>query len=152
MRAAKVVKSSMVTQEKGNTRQLVAEILCPLKLDHPNLVKLYEVFDYHGQYVLVLELCEGGDLFHNIKQSRYFSEVKAGQIIKQILSAVNYMHKQRVVHRDLKPENILVDLESNTLKIADFGTAAFVRQKEALTEVVGTPYYMAPEVMKGHYN
>ena len=61
------------------------------------------MFDYRGQYVLVLELCEGGDLFHNIKQSRYFSEAKAAQVIKQVLSAVNYMHKQRVVHRDLKP-------------------------------------------------
>ena len=62
------------------------------------------------------------------------------------------MHKQRVVHRDLKPENILVDKESDTLKIADFGTAAFVRQNQALTEVVGTPYYMAPEVLWGKYD
>ena len=110
------------------------------------------MFDYRGQYVLVLELCEGGDLFHNIKQSRYFSEAKAAQVIKQVLSAVNYMHKQRVVHRDLKPENILVDKESDTLKIADFGTAAFLRQTQALTEVVGTPYYMAPEVLRGKYD
>jgi calcium-dependent protein kinase len=56
-----------------------------------------------------MELCEGGDLFYNIKQSKVFTEGRAAEIIKQILSAVNYMHKQNVTHRDLKPENILVD-------------------------------------------
>ena len=74
-----------------------------MKLDHPNLVKLYEVFEYRAQYILILELCEGGDLFNYIKQSRFFSENKAAHIIRQILSAVNYMHKQGVMHRDLKP-------------------------------------------------
>jgi len=64
---------------------------------------LYEVFEWRAQYILIMELCEGGDLFHHIKQSRFFSEGRATQIIKQILSAVNYMHKQNVMHRDLKP-------------------------------------------------
>jgi calcium-dependent protein kinase len=96
-----------------------------MKLDHPNLIKMFEVFEWKQQYVLVMELCEGGDLFHNIKQSRFFSEGKAKSIIKQILSAINYMHKQNVCHRDIKPENILVDPESKTLKIIDFGTATY---------------------------
>lgn len=56
-RAAKVVKSSLIQADKNNSHKLVAEILCPIKLDHPNLIKLYEVFDYKGQYVLVMELC-----------------------------------------------------------------------------------------------
>lgn len=57
------------------------------------------------------------------------------------------MHKQKVTHRDLKPENILVDSESDTLKIADFGSATFYNDNKKLTELVGTPYYMAPEVI-----
>ena len=123
LRAAKIIKSSEVTAEKANLCKLFAEISLPMKLDHPNLVKLFEVFEHKAKYVLILELCEGGDLFNYIKQSRYFSEAKAAQIIKQILSAVNYMHKQGVMHRDLKPENILVDKENDILKIGDFGSA-----------------------------
>jgi calcium-dependent protein kinase len=124
-RAAKVIKSSLIVKDKNSCGKLFSEILVPIRLDHPGLVKLYEVFEYKGQYVLMMELCEGGDLFHNIRKSRYFSESKAGYLIRQILSAVNYMHKRKVLHRDLKPENILIDHESDTLKIADFGTAAF---------------------------
>lgn len=62
------------------------------------------------------------------------------------------MHKRKVVHRDLKPENILIDHESNTLKIADFGSAVFNNLNKKLTDLVGTPYYMAPEVLQGSYD
>lgn len=99
-----------------------------------------------------MQLCEGGDLFHNIRQSRYFNESKAGHLIRQILSAVNYMHKRKVIHRDLKPENILIDHESNTLKIADFGTAVFNNLDKKLSDMVGTPYYIAPQVINGSYD
>ena len=122
-----------------------------MKLDHPNLVKLFEVFEYRGQYVLILELCEGGDLFNYIKQNRFFDEKRAAQIIREILSAVNYMHKQGVMHRDLKPENILVDSESDTLKIGDFGTATPFNSASKFSELIGTPYYIAPEVLAGNY-
>jgi calcium-dependent protein kinase len=62
------------------------------------------------------------------------------------------MHKRNVVHRDLKPENILIDHESQTLKIADFGTAVFFDPNKKLKDLVGTPYYMAPEVINGNYD
>jgi calcium-dependent protein kinase len=152
LRAAKVVKSALVTAEKANLGKLFAEISVPMRLDHPNLTKLFEVFEYRGQYVLIQELCEGGDLFQYIKQSRFFSESKAGHIIRQVLSAVNYMHKQGVMHRDLKPENILVDSENDTLKIGDFGTATPFSPQSCFSELVGTPYYVAPEVVGGSYS
>jgi calcium-dependent protein kinase len=72
-RAAKVIKSALINADKANTGKLFAEISVPIKLDHPNLVKLYEVFEWRAQYILVMELCEGGDLFNNIKQSRFFT-------------------------------------------------------------------------------
>ena len=99
-----------------------------------------------------MELCEGGDLFGCIKQSRFFSESKAANIIRQLLSAVNYMHKQGFMHRDLKPENILVDRENDTLKIGDFGTATPFNADSKFGDLVGTPYYVAPEVIAGNYN
>ena len=72
-RAIKIIKSSVVNQEKANFGKLFADISVPMKLDHPNIVKLYEIFEYRGLFGLVMELCEGGDLFSNIKQSRFFS-------------------------------------------------------------------------------
>ena len=67
------------------------------------------------------------------------------------MSAVNYMHKQGVMHRDLKPENILVDAENDTLKIGDFGTATPFTAQSKFSDLVGTPYYIAPEVINGNY-
>lgn len=73
LRAAKVIKSSLIVHDKNSFGKIFAEILVPIRLDHPNLVKLYEVFEFKGQYVLLMELCEGGDLFQNIRKSRYFN-------------------------------------------------------------------------------
>ena len=81
------------------------------KLDHPNILKLYEFFQDEKRYFLVTELCSGGELFDRIAEEQYFSEQDAARIIRQILSSVNYCHQRKIVHRDLKPENILLDAD-----------------------------------------
>lgn len=91
-----------------------------------------------------MELCEGGDLFAFIRANRIFTELSAAGLLKQIMSAVYYMHKRGVVHRDLKPENMLYDNESGMLKIIDFGTAARFQKGEKFSSLAGTPYYVAP--------
>jgi len=78
-------------------------------MDHPNILKLYEFFQDHKRYFLVTELCNGGELFERISNEQYFSEQDAANIIKQVLSAINYCHSRNIVHRDLKPENLLLD-------------------------------------------
>ena len=94
------------------------------KLDHPNILKLYEVFEDQKRYYLVTELCKGGELFEEISQKLIYSENEAATIIQQILQAVAYCHDLDIVHRDLKPENFLIDKElNNSLKMIDFGTA-----------------------------
>ena len=84
------------------------------------------------------------------------SEQDAAYIIRQLLSAVTYCHSRGVVHRDLKPENILIDSITKTgkinIKIIDFGSALFIPPDAKITELLGTPYYIAPEVLKGNYN
>ena len=74
-----------------------------MKTDHPNLNKLFEVFEWNNQYTLIMQLCEGGDLFTTIKNQKAFTESKVAEIMKQILSGVVYLHKNNIVHRDLKP-------------------------------------------------
>jgi calcium-dependent protein kinase len=151
-RAAKKVKTSAITQRKIKREQFVAEITIPLKIDHPNINKLFEVFEWHNQYVLIMELCEGGDLFSYMKSQRSINESKIAEIMEQVFSGVVYLHKNNIVHRDLKPENMLYDTESKLIKIIDFGSAIELPNSKRLTSVVGTPYYIAPEVLAGEYN
>lgn len=94
---------SSVNKKKSNRDKLISEILIMMKTDHPNINKLYEAYEWQKQYVLIMDLCEGGDLFSMIKKERAFSERRVAEIMKQILAGVFYLHKNRIVHRDLKP-------------------------------------------------
>ena len=122
-RAVKIIKESAQFTKDVNKIKLMAEIAIPIEFDHPNIAKVYEVFEWKKSIGIVMELCDGGDLFNYIKNQKRFTESTAAGILKQIMSGVYYMHKQNVCHRDLKPENMLYDTESGLLKIIDFGTA-----------------------------
>ena len=81
------------------------------KLDHPNILKLFEVFEDQKKYFLVTEYCKGGELFEEIVSKVTFSENDAARIISQVLKGITYCHGIGIVHRDLKPENLLIDKE-----------------------------------------
>ena len=99
------------------------------KMDHPHIMSVKELMHDSDKYYVATELCEGGELFQHLVDYGTFSEKKAAKVVKQILSALNYMHTMKpnpIVHRDLKPENILVDSKSGKdpqVKIVDFGFA-----------------------------
>lgn len=114
-------------------------------MDHPHIVKVFEYFETPKHIFIVMELLENGELFDKIKEVKQFNEAQAKTIIREILEAVNYLHKRNIVHRDLKPENILFS-KNNVLKIADFGTSKFF-VKSKMKSTHGTPYYIAPEVI-----
>ena len=151
-RAVKLIKKESMSSEEEQSFKHEISIL--KKLDHPNILKLYEVFEDDKRYYLVTEMCKGGELFDEIVLKVQFSEKEAATIIQQILQAVAYCHELGIVHRDLKPENALIDKEmNNTLKIIDFGTAIkFERGKELLNTTHGTSYYIAPEVLSKSYD
>jgi calcium-dependent protein kinase len=118
-------------------------------LDHPNIVKLYDLYQDTTSYYLVTEYLSGGELFDRIKKMSYFSERKAADYIRQILMAVVYCHDQKIVHRDLKPENILFisDHPDSKLKVIDFGTSRKFESDKVMTKRLGTvcifPPYLA---------
>lgn len=124
------------------------------KLDHPNVLRIYEVFEDKVNYFLVTELCAGVELFESIQNKQRFSEYEAAQVIRQILQAITYCHSLGVVHRDLKPENVIYDEQNdNALKIIDFGTSVeYDKRKAQLKAMHGTSYYIAPEVLKQNYD
>ena len=142
-----------VTKKKANRDKLIAEILIMMKTDHPNINKLYEVYEWNRQYILIMDLCEGGDLFHMLKKEKGFSERRVAEIMKQILAGVVYLHKNKIVHRDLKPENLLYDIDSKLVKISDFGTGIEISNLDSkMNQLVGSPLYIAPEVITGNYD
>ena len=129
-----------------------------IKLDHPNIIKLYEIYETNDYFYLVMELCSGGELFdrilNNIENGKSFSEEQAAIIFQQMMSAINYCHKNNIVHRDLKPENLLcLDQRPNSpIKVIDFGMSKIIDPNDIMFERVGTAYYIAPEVLEGMYD
>ncbi|XP_051929963.1 calcium/calmodulin-dependent protein kinase type IV [Hippocampus zosterae] len=128
------------------------EIGVLLRLSHPNIIQLKEIFETDTDIALILELVTGGELFDRIVERGYYSERDAAHVIKQILEAVAYLHENGVVHRDLKPENLLyADLSLDApLKIADFGLSKIINEQVTMKTVCGTPGYCAPEILRGN--
>jgi calcium-dependent protein kinase len=127
------------------------------KLDHPNIIKVFEYYVDNKYYYVVTELASGGELYEQITKIQYYNEKDAATIMQQLLSCVYYLHSKGIVHRDLKPENLMMETDVKgdlTIKLIDFGAANFYQNssKEKLTLKVGTPYYIAPEVIEKNYD
>jgi len=133
---------------KGKEDSLENEIRVLKRLDHRNVVKLLEAYESRTCVYLVMELVTGGELFDRIVEKGSYSEKDAADLIKQVLSAVAYMHGEGVVHRDLKPENLLYyspDPDSKIM-ISDFGLSK-MEESGVMATACGTPGYVAPEVL-----
>ncbi len=119
---------------------------------HPNIIKLYDVFENENYIYIIMEYCSGGDLLSYFEYHEYeLPETKVCEIIHKLSMAVYYLHSYGIVHRDLKPENILMtDLSSNAdMRLLDFGLSKIVGNDEKCTEPYGTLSFVAPEVLQG---
>ena len=128
---------------------LKTEVSILRDLDHPNIVKYFGTFEDDYNIHILMEYLKGHDLNKIISLAQYtgFSEGDMATIIEQLLKALSFIHSKQIVHRDIKPENILFSNKKDysTLKLIDFGLATTKRDKK----IVGTPYYMAPEAIRG---
>mmetsp|Transcript_53823 Transcript_53823/g.122435 ORF Transcript_53823/g.122435 Transcript_53823/m.122435 type:complete len:569 (-) Transcript_53823:235-1941(-) len=154
VRAVKTIHKNLLKER--SMKQLKEEIDVMKVMDHPHILKLYESFDDRRRIYLILELCEGGELFDRIVKAKRFTERTGAILVRQMLLAINYMHQNNIIHRDLKPENFLFathdDVEVAPLKLIDFGLSKRFTQGEALNTKAGTPYYVSPEVLQGKYS
>ncbi|EEC79374.1 hypothetical protein OsI_20273 [Oryza sativa Indica Group] len=118
-----------------------------------SIVSLREACEDDGAVHLVMELCEGGELFDRIVARGHYTERAAAAVTRTIVEVVQLCHRHGVIHRDLKPENFLFanKKENSPLKAIDFGLSIFFKPGEKFSEIVGSPYYMAPEVLKRNY-
>ncbi|KAK4833849.1 hypothetical protein QYF36_012316 [Acer negundo] len=115
---------------------------------HPHIIRLYEVIETPSDIYVVMEYVKSGELFDYIVEKGRLQEDEARNFFQQIISGVEYCHRNMVVHRDLKPENLLLDSKCN-VKIADFGLSNIMRDGHFLKTSCGSPNYAAPEVISG---
>lgn len=131
---------------------IMREVKIMMKISHPNVVNTYDIFDSVHHLHLVLEYMDGGELFDIIADQGHLSEQRASQVVREIITGVDYLHDEGVVHCDIKPENILCKSRQWPLqvKLCDFGLANFYDKFDdyTMTDVTGTPGYVAPEVIK----
>lgn len=154
------VAVKIITKAKMTTAISIEDVRREVKIlkalsGHPNLVRFYDACEDDLNVYIVMELCEGGELLDRIlSRGGRYSEEDAKFVVVQILEIVAFCHLQGVVHRDLKPENFLFTTkdENAQLKAIDFGLSDFVRPDERLNDIVGSAYYVAPEVLHRSYS
>jgi len=137
-------------------KQVREEISVMCQLDHPNIVRLEEVYESYDELYLVLELCQGGELFDRLEEQPdyHYTERQCARLVKQMLSSIRYIHTKGIVHRDLKLENYLFSTKhaDAELKMIDFGLSKHFTVGEEHHDTVGTLYTAAPEVIRGKYD
>jgi len=143
-------------KDATNLNNLKNEIRIMASLGHPNIVRLHEYFESPDKIYLVMELCNGGELIEHLNRQhlRKYPERTSCKLVRSVIGAVRYCHDHNIVHRDLKLENFLFENKNSDaeLKLIDFGLSQHFQLSEVLHAPVGTPYYVAPEVLGGAYD
>ena len=157
-----IVAMKVIKKDPNNAldeQEIRNEIDILKKLSHPNIVKIYEFYISNNHYYIITEFCKEGELFSYIKNK--YSENQLAVLFYQVFSGLWYLHDHKILHRDIKLENIMISKKEtdNTTgeelfwaKIIDFGTAKIFEKNKKENEVVGSSYYIAPEVLKQNYN
>ena len=149
---------TIVKAKVSNPAMLEEEVNIMRRVKHQNIIRMYEAYEDAHKLHLVMECCSGGELFDSIIARGHYSEADARALFRKLIDAVAYMHGQGIVHRDLKPENFLLSSQGDDaeLKVIDFGLSKLggggadgTGTDTHMSTRVGTPYYMAPEILNG---
>lgn len=148
--AAKCMRKRRRAQDVRHEIVHEAHVL-ELSVRHPNIVRLHEVYETQSEIVLVLELVPGGELQRVLDDEECVPEKDAARLLRQIMSGVSFLHEHNIAHLDLKPQNLLLTkpFPDCEVKLCDFGISRLITKGIEIREIVGTPDYVAPEVL--HY-
>jgi 5'-AMP-activated protein kinase catalytic alpha subunit len=143
------VAVKIINKKKMKTKNMISKVKREIKIlkfiNHPNIIKLYEVLDTTNDIFVIMEIASKGELYDFI-QNNEITEEQAKFYFRQIISGVEYVHQNLISHRDLKPENILID-SNNLIKIGDFGLSNLMKDGKLLKTACGSPNYAAPEIV-----
>jgi len=138
--------------EESDKKRVEKEIIILKSLMHKNLIQIYSVIEDPSTIFLIMEFVNGGELFEYICLKQRLTELEACKFFQDMISGIEYLHKQGIVHRDLKPENLLLT-NKKEIKIVDFGLSNIYKKGELLKTPCGSPCYAAPEMILGNrYN
>ena len=145
--AIKILEKDKIHDQK-DVERITREIKILKKVRHPNVIQLYEIIETEKELYMIMEYCNGGELFDYIVRHTRLSEKQACKFYLELISGIEYIHQSGVCHRDLKPENLLLDYDL-TLKIVDFGLSNMYDTGATLKTACGSPCYAAPEMIAG---
>ena len=149
--AIKIMDKEQILSDELNKERVLSEISLLKIVRHNNIIKLYEVMETPQKIYLVMEYCDGGELFDYIVSKQHLSEKQACVFFQEIIDALTYLHSQNIVHRDVKPENILLESfgKSMTCKLIDFGISRTYTLDKLISTPCGTASYAPPEMHRG---
>ena len=148
------VAIKILDKEKIKTKEDLTRIQREIKilsmLEHPNIIKTYTISETPKKYYIIMEYCEGGELFDYIVEKERLEESEASIFFYQLINALEYIHSKGIAHRDLKPENLLLSQNKKSIKIIDFGLSNFFENgNNCLETPCGSPSYASPEIIRG---
>ena len=151
--AIKILDKGKIKTKEDLTR-IQREIKILSMLDHPNIIKTYKISETPKKYYIIMEYCEGGELFDYIVEKERLDEFESSIFFYQLINALDYIHSKGIAHRDLKPENLLLSQKKKSIKIIDFGLSNFFETGvRGLETPCGSPSYASPEIIRGEiYN
>ncbi|SCM02387.1 calcium-dependent protein kinase, putative [Plasmodium chabaudi chabaudi] len=150
--AVKIIKKKKKHKKNSNFEKMVKNEINYLSImSHENIIKLKDFFEDKNKFYIVLEKCEGGELFYKIVKNKCLLESESIQIVRQVCCTLEYLHSNNIIHRDIKAENFLFkNKNTENIKLIDFGMAKTVNC-EYLTELCGSPHYISPELIRKKY-
>ena len=143
--AIKILDKSKI-KEKEDLNRIIREMNILSKMDHKNVIKVFQTLEDSENYLIIMEYCEGGELFNYIVKKGRLPEEEASFFFYQIINGVEYIFSKGIAHRDLKPENLLLT-NNKTIKIIDFGLSNYFDWENNLITPCGSPYYASPEMV-----
>ncbi|PWN34652.1 Pkinase-domain-containing protein [Meira miltonrushii] len=149
-RALKIIAKKPL--KEGNEKMLKDEIAILGRVEHPHIIKMWDLYETKEAVFIVTDLCRGGELFDRLVEKVHYNELDARHITRQMFEGIDYLHDHEIIHRDLKPENILLreKSEPSQIVISDFGLSRFIPEDgHMLMTACGSPQYVAPEVLLG---
>ena len=145
--AIKILDKNKI-ESNDDLERIIREMQILTEMDNPNVIKVFKIYEEENNFSIIMEYCEGGELFNYIVKKQRLSEEESSYFFYQIINGIEYIHSKGIAHRDLKPENLLIG-KNKILKIIDFGLSNFYDGTKRLQTPCGSPCYASPEMVKG---